>query len=84
MTARLTTFRVAERRLTELWVMARANDMVVVVLVIYVSWCVAIQYSFDGMIRRWSVGATGFEWRNDLEVLRSRCDEVTREGSRKG
>lgn len=52
--ARLTTFRVAERRLTELWVMARANDMVVVVLVIYVSWCVEGQkgYSFVGMMRR--------------------------------
>lgn len=69
--ARLTTFRVAERRLTELWVMARANDMVAVVLVvvIYVSWCVAIQYSCDGTTEDRVKDERGFEWRNDLEVL---------------
>jgi hypothetical protein len=68
--ARLTTFRVAERRLTELWVMARANDMVVALgwLYIYVLVCVVEGYSFDGMIRMKMKEERGFEWRNDLEV----------------
>lgn len=45
--ARLTTFRVAERRLTELWVMARANDMVDV-LVIYI--CVLVCGRAEGVL----------------------------------